>query len=124
MDRTEEIKEIVRKTWRVQCMAVGDVSIDKLYEATRSGKPLDELLSSAKGGSDLNIDGTWHLLCEAFSLTADVLALYIFLKQRNESSPSKEEILQLLNESKNSYSRAVLEKLDILIDRIAKHDDN
>lgn len=122
----EEVKGIIKQVWRVQSRAVGDVAIDQLYDAVQTKKPLDELLDSAQGGSSFDLHSTWQLLYEAIDLTANAVALYTLWKQRNESSPSKKEMLQLLREAKieNSYSRAVLERLDILIDQIAKQDND
>jgi hypothetical protein len=126
MTRKEEVKEIIKRVWRVQFKAIGDSSIEQLYEAVQAKKPLDELLNSAEGGSSFDLHSTWQLLYEAVDLTANALALYTLWKQRNERSPSKKEMLQLLREAKieNSYSRAVLERLDILIDQIAKQDND
>jgi hypothetical protein len=78
------------------------------------------------GCSRFDLHSTWQLLYEAIDLTANAVALYTLWKQRNESSPSKKEMLQLLREAKieNLYSRAVLERLDILIDQIAKQDND
>jgi hypothetical protein len=126
MDQKETVKGIVRQVWRVQYRALGDASIDKLYEAVQAEKPFDDLLNPAQGGSSFDLHSTWQLLYEAVDLTANALALYTLWKQRNESSPSKKEMLQLLREAKieNSYSRAVLERLDILIDQIANQDND
>lgn len=122
----EEIKGIIKQVWRVQSRAIGDIAIDQLYEAVQAKKPLDELLDSADGGSSFDLHSTWQLLYEAVDFTANAVALYTLWKQRNESSPSKKEMLQLLREAKieNSYSRAVLERLDILIDQIVKQDND
>jgi hypothetical protein len=123
MENSNQVKELVRKVWRVQSKAVGgDASVDKAYEAIQKKKPISDLLGSAEGGSSFDLHSTWQILYEAVDLTVNVLALYGVWKQRNETPPSKKEILQLIDEAKidHAYSSAVLDKLDTLIEQIIK----
>ena len=122
MEHKDKVKEIVKKVWRVQYRALGDASINKLYEAVQAEKPLDELLNSAKGGSSFDLHSAWQLMYEAVDLTVNVLALYTIFNQRHEQPPNKKEVLQLLREAKrgNAYSQLVIDKLDVLIDEIAE----
>lgn len=122
MSQKDQVKAIIGKVWRVQYRALGEGSISKLYEAVQDKKPLDELLTSAEGGNSFDLHSAWQLMYEAVDLTVNVLALYTIWKQKHDQPPTRKEILQLLREAKieNAYSRAVLDRLDTLIDQVAE----
>lgn len=116
------VKSILGQVWRVQYRILGDASIDKLYDAVQGGRSLDDLLSFAAGGSAFDMTSAWELLYQAVGLTVNVLALYKIWKQEHNRPPSKEELSQKVKEAgiSDSYERAVLKKLDALIEQVTK----
>ncbi|NEP55855.1 MAG: hypothetical protein F6K31_02380 [Symploca sp. SIO2G7] len=123
----EQVRSVLSKVWEVQYEEVlGDDdsdSLDKLYDAVQGGKSLDDLLSSPKGGSAFDFTATWELLYQAVGLTFNVIVLYKIFKQEHKRSPSKKELLQKVTEAgiPSDYERAVLKKLDILIEETIKN---
>lgn len=118
----ELVKSILGQVWRVQYRVLGDASVDKLYDAIQGGRSLDDLLSFAAGGSAFDMRSAWELLYQAVGLTVNVLALYKIWKQEHNRPPSKEELSQKAREAGiyDSYERAVLKKLDALIEEVTK----
>jgi CHAT domain len=118
----ELVKSILGQVWRVQYRALGDASVDKLYDAVQGGRSLDNLLSFAAGGSAFDMKSAWELLYQAVGLTVNVLTLYKIWKQEHNRPPSKEELSRKVKEAgiSDSYERTVLKKLDALIEQVTK----
>lgn len=98
-NQKESVKSILSQVWRVQYRAVGDESVDKLYDAVQSQQSLDDLLSSPEGGSSLDITSAWQLLYQAVGLTVNVIALYKIFKQEHNRPPSEKELLKKVEDA-------------------------
>lgn len=122
MEHKDKVIEIIKRSWGVQYRALGGESVTKLYDSVQEKKSLDELITSAKGGSSFDLNSVWQIMYEAVDFTVNVLALYAIWSQSHKQPPTKEEILQLLHESDQDkiYSQLVIDKLDILIEEITK----
>ncbi len=119
----EQVKLILSKVWRVQYRTLGDVSVNKLYDAVQDGKSLDDLLSLTTGGNAFDLTDAWELLYQAVGLTVNVLALYKNFNQEHNRPPSKEELLEKAKEvgiQDENYKRTVLKKLDTLVEQVTK----
>lgn len=119
----EQVKSILGKVWRVQYKTLGDVSVNRLYDAVQGGRSLDDLLSLTTGGSAFNMTATWELLYQAVQLTVNVLSVYKIFEQDHNRLPSKEELSEKVKElgiPDGDYKRAVLKKLDTLIEQVTK----
>lgn len=126
MEQKAQIDEILKQAWKVQYKMLGERAVDKIYTAVQKQQPLDQFLKTTTGGSSFDLHSTWQMLYEAVDFSVNALALYAIFKQKNEASPSKKEMLQLLYEARveNAYSRAVLAKLDVIVETILEKCDS
>ncbi len=116
-----QVREVLSKVWGPHYRFVGEDYVNQIQDAAQTAKPVEEIVTAARGGDDFDWVESVKILYEAIKVINVVLTLYFGAKRLL----TKEELSNKVRESgvvNDTTNPAVASKVEMVVESVTSSD--